>query len=549
MAPGDGNEVLVRFNGDGQKLQGTIQDMIKALQQFSKAIDDTSKKAADPSPGGGKGGIDEYHFSLNRLSESVLKSTGAFGGLMLGLNSTIGVVNEIVGVIGGAVSGFLNFAETVGGVVVDALRMAGQEVANLTEQVFELNKSTEQNTGSWRFIYGGGGDQGQGVMQNLMAWTSQFSMQVPYTRQDLMGAITALGRTGMSADTVKQYMSTIADLGALNPQRTLTQAAWSVQGAMSGYSRMLKYDYGINPDELQNFGFDPDNPQATLLPALKAYLTARHMIGAAQYAAHNTFWGAESSFVDRLQNFGLQVGGTALNGSITKGSMFDVLKTNLTGLSDWWDKHSQQIAQIANFFQNILGGAFKTATSFMQGFMQGFEASGFEKFFEFMARNLGDLLNSKDLQSGASSLGALVGKGLGALLTDIGIGLSQLFNGLKDSGAGGSMLDSLKRLVNWLGDPKTRADISQAAYLIGTVLGGAIVTVTNALIMQAGAGQPATRDARNAARHPAGDRRHRRRRAAGGSHRAALAAPGDRQFRAGGGHRDRCGQAGVAVAE
>lgn len=483
MAAGNGDEVLVRFNGDSQKLQGSIRDAIKGLQEFGKAIEETDRKVSSGGPGGGGGSnsLKDYKFNLDSLTESVLKTMGGFGGFMVALNSTIGVVTEVASVIGGAVGGFLQFAETIGGVVVGALRQAGEEVANLTQQVFELNKSTEQNTGSWLYIYGGGNTpQGRGITQGLMNWTSSFSMQVPYTRQDLMGAVTALGRAGLSDKQVEQYMSTIADMGALNPQRNLTQAAWSIQGAMHGYSRMLKYDYGINPDELYQFGYDENNPEQTLLPALKSYLHARHMLGAAKYAATETFWGAESSFIDRLQNFGLQVGGTGLNGAIDNNSMFGVMKQGLVGLSDWWDKHSKQIGQIADFFKNILGGAFKTAGDFLQGLAQGLQSSGVVSFFEGVMRSLGGVLNSKDLQAGASNLGALVGKGLGALLMDIGKGLEGLFKGLGMSGAGGSLLDGLKNVVNWLSDPKHQQDIEKVGEDLGK-LGLGVVMLGDAL--------------------------------------------------------------------
>lgn len=503
MGADDG--AFVQIGGDSKPLQQAASEAEKALANLSKAIRDLNKNADDSGKklgGGGKDGLDKYKFSLDSMWESMLKSTGAFGGFMVALNSTIGVVTEIASVIGGAVEGFLQFAETIGGAVVDAVRLASDEISKLVEQIFELNRTTEQNTGSWRFIYGGAQNT-----QDLMGWTSKFSMSVPYTRQDLLGAITALGRAGLSKDQVEQYMSTVADMGALNPQRDLTGAAWSIQGAMHGYSRMLKYDYGISPDDLAKFGYSQDNPETTLMPALQAYLKGRGLTGSAKWASTNTFWGAWSSFEDRMQNIGLQLGGTQLNGQISQGSMFGTLKQDLTDISDWIDKHQSQISHLADLIGNVLGGAAHEATSAVKDLLAGLKDSGAYDWllkqlsgFEPGPHGVNVSPNHDTLtrQNTSHRGGRITGEGgntqgpggaspqqqlsfwkeLGALIgvaaKDAGIFGQNLVKGFANSGAVQSMAQGLANIVNWLSNPEHQKQIAALAQTIGNGLGQAI---------------------------------------------------------------------------
>lgn len=296
-------------------------------------------------------------------------------GLMGGLGDAIGtVINPMMGFVkqaGAMVTGLIGFS-----VLNDVI----QEVQQFTTSLIDLNIQIEKNQYAWRYLYGGGNTpQGAAVAQQMADWTRSFSMQIPYTRQDLLSAITNLAPTGLSAQGLEHYMPLIADLAATrDPNATLSRVAQVIMSASMGYTRMLKYDLKINPEELIKYGLDATgtgmgihiNDASTLLPALENYAKAKHLTGAAKDISHETWWGAWSSFIDRIQNFELDTG---------KG-LFGSLKKALVDLSSWIDTHADQISRFSDLIGTTLANAFKGLTGIIGDFLTGVGQSGLWDF-------------------------------------------------------------------------------------------------------------------------------------------------------------------------
>lgn len=308
---------------------------------------------------------------------------GMLGGGGGGLLGEFGMLGDVIeGTIGKMADWVTQAASMVAGLIsFTVLNDVIQEVENFTDALVQLNEQTEKNQFAWQYLYGGGNNpKGQAIAQGMADWTKSFSMQIPYTRQDLLNAITNLAPMGLSAQGLEHFMPTIADLAATrDPNANLAQVAQVIMSASMGYTRMLKYDLKINPEDLIQYGLKATSSGAgihiedpnTLLPALQAYAQANHLAGAAQDVAHSTFWGQWSSFIDRIQNFELNTG----------DKLFGNLKQTLNDLSSWIDTHQDQITRFSDLIGNGIGGAFKTAADWVGQFAQGLGASGIFDIF------------------------------------------------------------------------------------------------------------------------------------------------------------------------
>lgn len=413
---------------------------------------------------------------------------GGFTGLAFSVNQVVGFLGNMKDVAGGVVDAVMkipnavasipmNFLSSQLGVPTDPMQAVN---AGLDES-WQLNVNTQKNLGAWRYIYGSGGteknNQVDPKVAQLMQWTSTESFNLPYTRQDLINAITQLGRMGMSSEQVQNAIPALADLGVLNPNRDLTQAAMAVQGASMGYARMLRYDYGINPADLAQYGLsitgiDHINNPDQLLPALEKYEQARGLTGSAQYAATSTWWGSWSSFQDRIQNFLLQAGGTDLSGNVQKGSFFGNMQSELEGVMHWMDdpNHLATIQHWADVISNGLGGAVKSTTSAIQGFFSGLQSSGAGNTILDGLTHFGDWLNAPSTQAAFANVGAEVGKVVTPVAQTVAAGGQGFLQGLGDSGVAQSLKSAADNFKAAFSDPKTKQD----AIDFGSALGGIV---------------------------------------------------------------------------
>lgn len=285
----------------------------------------------------------------------------------------------------GALTGFLDpiagAVEQAGAFVAaiaafSIIQDAISEVQQLSDELYNLEVQTERNTYSWQYLFSTPSGPSVSNAQNLAQWSSQFSQQIPFTRQDLMSGITMLGSAQLNTQQVEQFMPFLADITATYGAAhgtTLQRGSQAVFNAMNGMARMLKMDLGINPEDLIQYGLQATgsgmglhitNP-SSLIPALETWAVAHHISnfgangqdvnGAAASTVQNTYWGAMSSAQDQLQNFLLQMGGTNLNGTIRQGSFFGQLKNDLFGLLDWAGTHQDQLTTFADTLSNLVG--------------------------------------------------------------------------------------------------------------------------------------------------------------------------------------------------
>ena len=245
-----------------------------------------------------------------------------------------------------------------------------QWVQDLATQLFQLNVQTEKSVNGWQYLFSGPNGPSKQNAQALANWSYTYSMQIPFTRQDLMSSITTMGAAGMNTQQLEQFLPYLSDLAATygsaaygGQGTTLAQAAQAVRMAKEGRSVRLKYDLNINPEDLIPYGLkatgtgmglhitDPNS----LFRALENYARAKHVVGASQQMTSTTWWGGFSSATDQLQNFLLQAGGTDASGSIRKGSFFATIKADLFDLMDWATSHSSQMITFADTLSRLIG--------------------------------------------------------------------------------------------------------------------------------------------------------------------------------------------------
>src|SRR5260221_269054 len=365
-----------------------------------------------------------------------------------------------VGHMGNFVSGWAQMQLALVG--NEMFNAAAGAVRNFADSLFELNKATETNVYSWRYTYGQGmkPEVALANAQAISQWSQQFSYNIPFTRQDLMTSISGAAPLGLDLQGLQKYYPMIADLAAthINPMTgqplDLGQAVMAIRGEMMGYSRMLKYQLNINPEELVPFGLAFQGrgigghitDMTTLLPALKAYSEKQGWTkdvngqdqGAAFMTAHSTFWGEWSSWLDRLQNFELAGG----------EKMFEALKKDLEGISRWWDDHKDQMAHLADVFGTLLGKGVSAGGTVAQGVFQGLAGSGAGDTAMTNIQKLTDWFNDPEHQKQLHDLGVTIGTNLAEA-------------GTKAGQAFGTLADGINRLNSALGGSKGDANIFQ----------------------------------------------------------------------------------------
>lgn len=443
-----------------------------------------------------KGTTEDLDLSWGGLTNSLMGSIGQFGSFLLMANAGVGLIQQLGSVLMTPVDmlaqlgqNLLSLAENAGW---DAIQTGIGYLQQMTEQMFELNQQTEKNVYGWQFEFGGGAG-GKAQAAQLAQWTSHESMNVPFTRQDLMGAVSTLGAK-FSAQDIEKYVPTIADyastLGATaygGQGITLQQAARAITELEMGRSQMFKMEFNVDPGQLVKYGLDASVNKAgavhikdmsTLLPALQNYARARGISGAAKGTAQNTFWGEWSSFQDRIQNFLLQSGGMNLDGSVQGGSFFGGLKDDLNGISSWIDQHQSQIQHIATLIGNVFGGAVHDATITVEGLAEGLHASGLDTLLEGLVSSLGqDLANpatQQFLEGMATTLGKLAGTLASGGIQSGEKVLQGLFSGLDKSDVISQITSAFQGLGQWLSDPKNQQELGTFADMFGQIAGTGI---------------------------------------------------------------------------
>lgn len=311
-------------------------------------------------------------------------------------------------------------------------------IQNMTDAWFDLNVQTEKNVFTWRYLFN------SIPTANMMAeWTKSFSMNIPYTRQDLLNSITTLAGLNLTAPDIQHYLPMLASLGATRaPNANLSDIARYVAGAEYGRTMMLRYELHIDPKELEKYGYieghggKAGDPK-TFLPALYKWTQAHGYMGAAKDIAHETWWGEWSSFIDRIQNFQLDMGG--------KG--FLQLKTFLNDVADWLDKHTGEISHLADVLAGALAGGLKTAG----------EAAG--EFFQAL--------------TGGKVSG--VGGGIGSVVRGLGMSIGSVVGGVGggfgSAGGGAAIADIFKQIGTALGSSGTQNALHTIGSIIGMALG------------------------------------------------------------------------------
>ncbi|HEX9413732.1 MAG TPA: hypothetical protein VF916_09540, partial [Ktedonobacterales bacterium] len=351
----------------------------------------------------------------------------------------------------------------------EAIMAATSAIHTFAEEIWNLSNATEKNVYSWRYTYGQGMSPTAAMAnaQAISAWGQKFARNIPFTEQDLMQAISGAAPLGLNLKGLQEYMPMIADLAAthINPMTgqplDLGQAVMAIRGEMMGYSRMLKYQLNINPEELVPYGLAFQGrgigghitDMTTLLPALQAYSTAQgwtkmqggNDMGAAYTAAHATWWGELSSFTDRMNALQLMLGGTDPKTMTQyKGGFFGQIKKDLEDISAWWDAHQQGIFDLGRVFGDLIGAGAHGGTMVFQGIFQGLGQSDIGTGILDNVKKLTDWLNDPKNQKALHDLGDLIGTNLADAAKKTGDSFKTLGDGVDrfNKAIGGSKGDA-----------------------------------------------------------------------------------------------------------
>lgn len=330
-------------------------------------------------------------------------SPGGLGSLFASLGQAVGQGGMAFDSFAGKVLGALNPLELLHSHIVQLVEVMGmwrlmeggiQQITGMVDQVVSLPMTGQYQEMAWKYQYGGGA-KGQQMAQQVMGWTFNESLNMPYQRQDMNSAISVLNTLGLSPAGIEKYLPVIADIAAsagtnmYGQPITLQQAAMSIMGAGMGYTRMLKYDLKINPDELRQFGYVDTGNMAELMSALTKYAQVHGRIGAAADLAHNTLQGGWTSVQDRLQNFAIAAGGMTMSGETDKHGLLQALMDTMntfTGLTDarvysgytyGTAAQTQQANTLAQAVQDAVYkyGAGSAQAKRARGALTGFEAT------------------------------------------------------------------------------------------------------------------------------------------------------------------------------
>lgn len=378
-----------------------------------------------------------------------------------------------------------------------------QQIQSWTSALFELNNTMERTQTGWMFLFGTGQNaSSMGIAQGLADYTKRESFNIPFTRQDMLQAITSLATTNPNASIVEKYLPLIADFASTRTNfagqpLTLGQAAYSLVGAQEGYTRMLKYDLKINPEDLKKLGWNEKDP-TTLFPALQKYADERHITGASKYIATHTWFGEKSSFEDRIQNFQLMAG----------QGLFKGMENDLNSFTTWWDAHQHQLDAFATMMGTNIANALKTASGAAKEFFSGWSSNGSIKELTSQVQHAitgaqsgytrmlyYDLhVNAKDLEqygydpkkpttltnalemyarlhhinlftNHPLSLAGAAGYAAHGLLGDLGAGLGGLVQG--GSGLLNAFVQPMRELANVLNNPAVKEGFAAVGHFLG----------------------------------------------------------------------------------
>jgi hypothetical protein len=420
-----GSGVMVTIGGDATSLTAAVNQGQNALAQLNQA-----------GNAGGQG--------MNLLNGALGQLGGAF--------------NSVIGFMGNFINNALQMATGMG--LYNFFDSLTSKAYEFGQQMFDLNNTMERYQTSWEYLFGTGNNAQSATMaQNLANWTKVQSYNYPFTRQDMLGAINAAGMGTQDPNLIKEYLPAVADIAATRTNMmgqpvTLQQAMMSLVQANMGYSRMLKYDLKINPNELKKYGWNEKGGDfANLMQALQKYDAAHNLTGAAQHIATSTFYGEESSFMDRIQNFQLEAG----------QGLFKGIKGDLNSFTAWWDAHQTQLNQFADF----LGGKVASALHTVSNAAKDFAVSGFNAFtgkggvgggiFGELGGIAGTYLKNGQQNVGAALSGFTSGGGLQAIA---------------------KILDSIRRV---LADPNIQKGEQIIAHLLGLALGAGLSAAATVL--------------------------------------------------------------------
>lgn len=386
---------------------------------------------------------------------------GGLSGIVNGLDAA-GVLGDLGGPLGALAGGIDGVIGGMGQFVMQSASFVGamaawtiiQDVTSwvqqLSSELFNLNVQTEKAYTGWQYLFGGPNNGGKAAATNMMQWTSQYSMGIPFTRQDLMGAITTLSTVGLSPAQIEQFMPTLSDIAATYGSASyggqgvnLQQAANAIRMlSEGGQSRLLKYDLNINPQELIQYGLKATSTSTgvhitdmnSVFTSLENFAKAKGVSGASGGIVNSTWWGGYSSLVDNIQNTLLNLGGTNLDGTIRKGSFFASIKADLDNLLQWFTDHQGQLQawsdEVSTVFGKLTGGA-GNLTGVFTGFWQGLTSSGVGQTILADVNAAVRWMANPDNQHMLEELGIILGQGIGQSLT----GIVDAFSSINTTGA------------------------------------------------------------------------------------------------------------------
>ncbi len=312
-----------------QQAGGAVGSLVQANGTAVQSMQDMGA-AANSTMGNGPGGLGSLFSALGQAVGEGGMAFDSFAGKVLGAINPLNMLHS-------------HIVQLLEVMAMWRLMEGGlKEIAGDIGQIVDLPKTGQYQEMAWKYQYGGGA-KGQAMAQQVMGWTFNESLNMPYKRQDMNSAISVLNTLGLSPAGIEKYLPVIADIAAsagtnmYGQPITLQQAAMSIMGAGMGYTRMLKYDLKINPEELVKYGYTDTGNMAELMSALQKYAQAHGRIGAAMDLAHNTLQGGMTSVQDRVQNFMIAAGGMTMSGATDpKGLLQGLMDTMnmFTGLTD-----------------------------------------------------------------------------------------------------------------------------------------------------------------------------------------------------------------------
>ena len=362
----------VNIGGNSLGLQAAVDQAVASLRALALNLDELDAQSS--STGASMGVLGKIFTDSGFSLQGLLSTMGVSGGP---IGAFLGLIGQVTGGISSMIEQALSFVTAMAGWAI--IQQVISWVQQLSDELFNLQVQTQRMDVGWSYIFGAGGHaQGQAISRQLMQWSSQFSMNIPFTRQDLMSSITTLSTAGLNPTQIEQFMPYLSDIAATYGSAAyggqgvnLQQASNAIRMASQGISRMLKYDLNITPEELVPYGlvgkasstgFRITDPNS-LFRALENFAKAKGVAGASSGIVGSTWWGGWSSLVDNFQNFLLQAGGTDLNGTVEQGSFFGTLQTKLDDLLKWFSTHQTEIKHFADIVSKLLGDATGSAGS------------------------------------------------------------------------------------------------------------------------------------------------------------------------------------------